>query len=212
MLKLYGAPLSNYFNIVKTALLDKGVAFEHVMQAPGQDEAYLAKSPMGKIPCIETQQGFLAETHAILDYLEEANPASPLLPKDAFARAKVRELVQAFELYVDLVGRRGIMALFGKDVSDEVKESIARDLPRGLAAVKRLAKFDPWIAGPTFTYADIFGYWALGLAAISAQKNCGIDVFAGEPQIKAWYDRVGERPSVKKAVEERVAALKAAGR
>ncbi len=212
MLKLYGAPLSNYFNIVKSALLDKGIAFEHVTQAPAQDAAYLARSPMGKIPCIETGQGFLAETHPILDFLEEAHPAPPLLPTDPFARAKVRELVQTFELYVDLVGRRGLMALFGRDVPAKVKESIAKDLPRGLAAVKRLGKFGPWIAGAQFSYADIFGYWALALASISAQKNCGLDVFAGEPELKAWWERVGERPSVRKAVEERVAALKAAGR
>jgi len=212
MLRLYGAPLSNYFNIVKCALLDKGIAFEHVMQAPVQDAMYLEKSPMGKIPCVETEQGFLAETHAILDWLEEAYPDSPLLPKDPFARAKVRELAQSFELYVDLVGRRGLMAIFGKEVPADVKEGIAKDLPKGLAAVKRLARFKPWIAGEQFTYADIFGYWSVALASISAQKNCNLDVFADSPDLKAWWERVGERPSVKQAVEERVAALKAAGR
>ena len=91
-LKLYGAPLSNYFNMVKTALLEKGVAFEEVMTAPSQEPDYLSKSPMGKIPTLETDEGYVSETLAILGYLEEVFPQPALLPTDAFARAKVREL------------------------------------------------------------------------------------------------------------------------
>ena len=78
MIKLHGAPLSNYYNMVKTALLEKNISFEEVLTPPSQNPDYLAKSVMGKIPCIETKRGFLAETHAILDYLEEshATPAT----------------------------------------------------------------------------------------------------------------------------------------
>ena len=101
---------------------------------------------MGEIPCIETAAGFLAETHPILDYLEETHPQPALLPTDPFARAKVRELTQALELYVELVARRGIFALFGRDVPEAVEASIREDLPKGIAAVRRLANFSPWIA------------------------------------------------------------------
>ncbi|MDZ7683926.1 MAG: glutathione S-transferase N-terminal domain-containing protein [Gammaproteobacteria bacterium] len=58
MIKLYGFPISNYFNIVKIALIEKGVDFEFVDTRPSQDDDYLAKSPMGKVPCIETEDGF----------------------------------------------------------------------------------------------------------------------------------------------------------
>ena len=98
MLKLYGAPLSNYYNMVKCALLEKGLPFDAVFAPPAQTPDYLGKSPMGKIPCIETAHGFLSETHAILDYLEDIAPLPALLPRDPFARAKVRELVQSLEL------------------------------------------------------------------------------------------------------------------
>ena len=47
MIKLYGAPLSNYYNMVKVALLEKGLAFEEVLTPPSQDAGYLAKRPMG---------------------------------------------------------------------------------------------------------------------------------------------------------------------
>ncbi|MEJ2131226.1 MAG: glutathione S-transferase family protein [Gammaproteobacteria bacterium] len=113
MIKLHGAPLSNYYNMVKTALLEKGLEFEDVMTPPSQEDDYLAKSAMGKIPCIETEDGFLAESIPILEYLEETHPKPALLPSDPYARAKVRELAQSLELYIELVARRGFGALRG---------------------------------------------------------------------------------------------------
>ena len=71
MLKLHGAPLSNYYNMVKTALLEKGLEYEAVMAPPSQEEEFLAKSSMGKIPCLETDNGFVAESLAIIEYLDE---------------------------------------------------------------------------------------------------------------------------------------------
>jgi glutathione S-transferase len=209
MIKLHGAAGSNYYNMVKSAMLEKNIAFEPVMAPPSQEPDYLAKSSMGKIPCIETDKGFLAETHAILDYLEDAYPKPALLPADPFARAKVRELVQSLELYIELVARRGFGVLFGREVPQDVKEGLKKDLPKGIAAIKRLAKFSPWIAGSQFTYADLFAYWAFSLANLSAKQNAGIDLLAELPGAEAWYERVGARESVKKALADQAAARKA---
>jgi glutathione S-transferase len=208
MIKLHGAPLSNYYNMVKTALIEKNIPFEAVLARPSQEPTYLAMSPMGKIPCIQTDAGYLAETHAILDYLEDIRPTPALLPADPFARAKVRELVQSLELYVELPARRGIGFLFGREVPEEVKAELARDLPKGIAAVGKLVKFSPWIAGEQFTYADLFGYWTFALANLSAKQNAGIDLLAQLPGAQAWYDAVGARDSVKQALADQAAARK----
>ena len=208
MIKLHGAPGSNYYNMVKTAMLEKNIPFEAVLAPPSQEPAYLAKSPMGKIPCIETEQGFLAETHAILDYLEDLQPKPALLPSDAFARAKVRELVQSLELYIELVARRGFGVLFGREVPADVKEGLKRDLPKGIAAINKLVKFSPWIAGSQFTYADLFGYWTFVLAVLSAKQNADIDLLAAIPGAQAWFDKVAARDSVKQALADQAAARK----
>ncbi len=206
MIKLYGAPLSNYYNMVKTALIEKGIEYEAVMQPPSQEDDYRAKSAMGKIPCIESERGFLAETSAILDHLEEIRPEPALLPPDPYARAKVRELSRSLELYIELVARRGYGALRGNDPSDDVKAEIKRDLERGVGAIKRLAKFSPWIAGDTFTYADLVGYFAFFLGNMSAKANADTDLLAAIPGAQAWFDKVGERGSVKQALADQAAA------
>ncbi|MEQ8484389.1 MAG: glutathione S-transferase family protein [Pseudomonadales bacterium] len=208
MLKLYGAPLSNYYNMVKTALLEKGVPFEEVLTPPSQEPDYLGKSTMGKIPCLETEDGFLAETSAILDYLEERFPEHALLPGSPWQRAKTRELAQSLELYIELVARRGFAALRGKPVADDVKEALKTDLPKGAAAVARLCRFSPWIAGESFTYADLVGYFTFVLADRSAQANIDMDLLAAIPGARAWYEAVGQRDSVQKALADQAALMK----
>ena len=54
MLKLYGFPVSNYYNMVKLALLEKALPFEEVPFVSGQTPQVLAISPRGKVPVLET--------------------------------------------------------------------------------------------------------------------------------------------------------------
>lgn len=198
MLKLHGAPLSNYYNMVKVSLLEKRLPFEEVMAPPSQDAAFLARSPMGKIPVLETEKGFLTETCAILDYLEEAHPQPAFLPADPFARGKVRELVQAIELYLELVARRGFGVIFKRPVADDVKAAMKTDLAKGVTGVKQLAKFSPWVAGQDLSYADFVLYYTLALGNLSAQANAGMDLVE---QLGAgkWLQRMAARDSVRRA-------------
>jgi len=209
MLVLHGFPISNYTNMVRAALLEKGIEFEAVADAPSQDPGFLAISPMGKVPCLQTDHGYLVETPAILDYLEEIHPEPALLPADPFARAKARELAQALALYVDLTARKGIAVLFGREVPDHVKAGMRRDLPKGLAAIARLAKFSPWIAGESFTYADLVGYYAFQLAIRISAPTIDLDPLAEIPGAAAWHGRVGARESVRTADAEMAQALRA---
>ena len=208
-MKLYGIPLSNYTNMVRAALAEKGLDYEFIKTMPSQDGELLARSPMGKVPCLETDGGCISETSAILEYVEELQPSPSLMPGDALARAKVREISQAMEHYVELVARKGIGALFGKDVPDHVKKGMARDLPRGLKAVGQLTQFSPWIAGSEFTSADLVGYYTMTLANALAQANCEMDLFELLPGSADWYAKVGARETVQ-AVDADMAAARAA--
>ena len=124
MIKLHGAPLSNYYNMAKTGLLEKSLDFEEVLTPPSQKPEYLAHSPMGKIPCLETDNGFVSESAAILEYIDAISPEPPLFRADPWDAAKVRELMQALPLYIELPARRGYGALRGQDVAPEIKDEI----------------------------------------------------------------------------------------
>jgi glutathione S-transferase len=202
MIKLYGAPISNYYNMVKVALIEKGIDFEEVLTPPSQDPAYLNQSPMGKIPCIETPDGFLSESLPILEYLESLESDAPLLPLDAFAQAKAREISQVIELNVELVARRGLGGLRGKPVADLTVSEMQRDLPKGCAAVARLTQFGPFICGETFTYADIVSFFSLILANRIAIAVADTDLMALIPGAQAWFEMMQSRPSVARALAD----------
>src|SRR5262249_14106404 len=91
MLKLCGFHLSNYHNKVTIALLERGIPFEEdATCSPSQEKEWLARSPLGKVPIVELDDGRrLAESEVILEYLEDVYPEKPLLPKDPYERAKV---------------------------------------------------------------------------------------------------------------------------
>jgi len=209
MLKLCGFHLSNYHNKVRIALLEKGVPFvEDPACAPSQKEDFLARSPIGKVPFLELDDGRrLAESEVISEYLEEAYPQKPLLPKDAFERAKVRELITFMELHLELVARRLYgQVFFKRDISEEVKQSAQKDLVKGIRAFKTLARFDPYIAGRELTLADCAAFVHLPLVSLATKHAFGRDFLEEIPQVKPYLKMLGERPAFSKVNQDRKAA------
>ena len=209
MITLCGFAVSNYYNIVKHALLEKGVAFteEHVLTR-SKDEAVLSASPLGKVPFIKTEQGALCESAVILDYLEDQYPAHPLLPQDAFEAAKVREMVTFINLHLELVARElYAQAFFGGTVSDELKASVKKQLVRNIEAFKRLVKFSPFIAGDTFTLADCVAFSNLPLVGMATRGVLGEDLLlAAGMDYKPYIKMIGERESSIRVAADRKAA------
>ena len=212
MLKLCGVHLSNYHNKVRIALLEKGVPFEEDAGCkPSQSEDWLARSPMGKVPIIELDGGRrLAESEVICEYLEEAYPQKPLLPKDPYERAKVRELVTFIELHVELVARRLYGKVFFKrEVSAEVLQTVEKDLSKGVRGLKALAKFSPYIAGSQLTLADCAAFVSLPLVSLATRHGYGRDFLEELPQLKPYLKMLGERPAFARVHEDRKAAQEA---
>lgn len=211
MITLCGITLSNYYNKVKLALLEKGIPFteERVETHSGQ-EAVLACSPLGKVPFIRTAHGPLCESQVICDYLEAAYPETPrLLPADAYQAAKVRELCTFVELHLELVARElYVQAFFGGQVSEGTKKRVARLLPENIQAFRRLAKFSPYLAGEHFTLADCAAWVSLPLVGMATQAVCGQDLLlAGGVDWKAYAKFIGARPHAQRVAADRKADM-----
>ena len=212
MLKLCGFHISNYLNKVRLALLEKGIAFEEDPNCkPSQKDDWLARSVMGKVPIIETDSGSLAESQVICEYLEDAYSQVPLYPKDPMAKARARELITVVELHLELVARRLYGgAFFGGTTSEETKKEVERDLAKGVRALTKLAKFDPYIAGKEFSLADCAAFVSLPLVTMASKVTFGKDALEGLPQVKPYLKMLGERPHFRKVQSDRKAASEAA--
>ena len=208
MIVLCGFPLSNYYNKVKMALLEKGVPFTEERVGTGsKDEAVRAASPLGKVPFIKTPQGALCESQVIVDWLEAAYPQPALVPSDPYAAAKVRELATFIDLHLELVARElYVQAFFGGTVSEATQERVRKQLDKNIAGFKRLARFAPYVAGDTFTLADCLAWVSLPLVALATKSVLGEDLLALHGvDWKAYGKLVGERPSAVRITEDRKA-------
>ena len=203
MIKLYGLRMSNYYSLTKALLIEKGLEFEEVKAPPTQEEDNLQRSPMGKMPSIGVDGQFMSESLAIFTYLERLQPTPALLPSDPFAAGKVLELVSHIKLDIELVARRFLPeVLFGKPVSDETKKQVERDLAKGMKAVDRLYRCDPYAAGVDFTIADLYTYYSFGLAGRLADKVIGMDLLEGYPQLAELTERLAKRPSISQVTQD----------
>ncbi len=208
MIKLYGFALSNYYNIIKFALLEKGAEFEELMATPSQEDDYKNISPMGKIPCIETDQGYLSETSAIREYLEAVHPNPALMPTDAFAAAKVREIMNILELYIELPARRLFgEVLFGEERNEAAFTEARPVIENGLKALKNLGSFDPYICGE-FSHADILVAYTFIFAAPVCQAIYDWDILAEVPGLKETQEAVHAREAGVKVLADHQVALK----
>jgi glutathione S-transferase len=206
MITLCGFTLSNYYNKVKMVLLEKDIPFEEELLPMGRkDPGILTASPLGKVPFIRTPSGPLCESQVITDWLEAAYPQPALMPTDAFAAAKVRELIAFIELHLELVVRELYAeAFFGGKVSDEVKASVRKRLDRHIPAFKQLARFSPYVAADQFSLADAAAWVSLPLVSRATQVIYGDDLLLTHGiDIKPYLKLVGGRPSAQRISADR---------
>ena len=210
MLTLCGFPVSNYYNKVKLALLEKGVPFnEEMVMTKSTDGAVLRDSPLAKIPFLRTDEGGISESQVIMDYLEDAYPQTSLMPVDAYGKAKVRELATFIDWHLEITARElyGQAFFGGAALSDSFKARIRTQLERNIGAFKQLAKFAPFVAGNSFTQADCSAYVSLPLVGMASKIVYGEDLLlVAGVDYKAYLKMLGERPAAQKVAADRKAA------
>jgi glutathione S-transferase len=210
MLTLHGSPISNYHNKAKLALLEKGLAFEEkVIDFRNKDDALYALSPLGKIPFLTTDAGCVCESQVILEYLESVLPQPPLLPRDPFAAAKVRELVTFLDWHLEMAARQlyGVAFFGAPPLSESNLARIRREIEQKIGGVKRLLKMAPYAAGETFTMADCSAFVDLPLVGLATKAVYDEDLLlANGVDYKPYMKFIGERPSAQRVNADRKAA------
>ena len=197
-MKLYGALLSPYVRKVALVATEKGLDWTLELTGPGStDPVFRAISPFGKIPGLDDAGYHLADSTAIVAYLEAKQPEPPLLPADA----KLRGRAMWFDEFADTIffgaGRK---VLFNRFVSPrfhkipgneaEALEGEA-ELPEILAYLESVTPAAGWLLGETFSLAD---YAVTSVLRSIRTVGWGPDA-ERYPLTAAWYDRVTQRPA-----------------
>jgi len=199
---VYGTGYSPYVRKVLVSLTEKNVPYEHrpvMFHAPDAD--FQAASPLGKIPAIEDGGFKLADSSAILWYLERKHPTPALVPTDpqALGRAVWFDKFGDTELFAKLVVpfvERILKPNMMSQPTDEaaVTKALNEDLPPLFDYLERQIS-GPYLAGDAFSIADISiatGFYNFHLA--DAQIDAG-----RWPKLSAYVAETLARPSFKAA-------------
>ncbi|KPG00773.1 maleylacetoacetate isomerase [Rhodopseudomonas sp. AAP120] len=163
-----GAVLYGYFRSsaayrVRIALNLKGLAvaerYVHLRNGEQNLEAYRWINPAGLVPYWREGEFDLAQSLAIIEYLDETHPEPPLLPKEAKARAIVREIAYAVACDIHPIGNLRILKRLTELGVDEVERArwSKQWIEQGFAAIEaRLAQTPgPFAYGDQPTLADL---------------------------------------------------------
>ena len=160
---VYGPAGSTYVWSIRLALAEKGVTHELVDVPFGaqREEPHLSRHPFAKVPSFEHDGFALYETQAILRYIDEGFPVSPLQPTDLHEFARMNQIMGIVDAYAWPSIAAGIVfpRLLAPRLGLPVDESaIAKALPQArlcLSEFARLMGERQFMAGERISLADL---------------------------------------------------------
>lgn len=202
-MKLYGIAVSNYYNIVKLALLEKRLPFDEILTPPSQDGAVLAYSPMGKIPYLQHGNLFVSESQAILFYLELLHPRPRLYPTEAERGARAQQVHQFIDLYIDAPARTLLgAAFFNAKVEQSQIDQVSDQLSHNFRALSQITDFGPFIAGEQLSHADLAAFMTFNMCQTIMAKLSVHDPLAPLSGVGAFMDQMAQRPSCQQVLAD----------
>jgi glutathione S-transferase len=205
---LFYSPLACSMS-ARIALAEAGAAADFIEVDPHSKrllqtgEDYRAINPLGYVPALRLDDGMvLTENAAILQFIADAHPAAGLAPpeSDRAARARLRQWLS----FIGTELHKGLMVpLLGRETPPEVKAwTVAK-------YSSRLAYLDDRLEGRDFLL-DKFSVADAYLATVLnwTQATPEIDL-AAYPNVKAYLERMRQRPSVAAALSLEVPLFRA---
>jgi len=197
--------------LVRLALGEKRLPFtEAAVRWFEGDAEFERLNPSGRLPVLviedEHERLVLCETSAILGFLEDEIPDTPLLPQGPAERAETRRLTQwferKFEAEVDalLLHEKMEKRLLGLGAPDmAVMRDGRQALRRHLGYADHLLREREWLAGRRLSLADF-----AAAAQLSVLDYFGEVGWAEHPAVKDWYMKLKSRPCFRPLLADRL--------
>jgi glutathione S-transferase len=209
-MKLYGGDLSPFVQRVKMQLAAKGLSYDYAPPPGGmKSEEYLAINPIGKVPCLVTDNGLsLPESEVIVEYIEDAYPKPVLRPRKPDERAQVRLISRVNDLYLVPAMSKTFPLLAPTRDPAAVTAAIA-EVNKALAHLEKYASGKKHIAGNKFSVADCavtpILYFISKLTGVLGVKA----VFKPYKNLSKYWKSREKDPISAKAIEEMARDMKA---
>ncbi|WP_137135420.1 glutathione S-transferase N-terminal domain-containing protein [Rhizobium sp. FKY42] len=183
------------------ALREAGLPFElkRLKFAEGQQRSpdYLKVNPKGRVPALVTPDGTITETPAILFYIAQIAPDKKLAPLDnPFELARL----QAFNSFIASTvhvahahGPRGSRWANEPTSLEDMRRKVPETMRDGFRLIEQELTGD-FVMGDTFTIADPYLF-----TMSSWLKGDAVEI-SEFPRVKAHFERMQERPSVREAL------------
>ncbi|NOJ98487.1 glutathione S-transferase family protein [Corallococcus sp. CA049B] len=199
-MKLHGNPMSTCTRKVLTVLAEKGHEVEFInidlMKHEQKTPEHIARQPFGVVPALELDDGFVMyESRAISRFLDRTLPGPSLTPADPKAYALMEQFIGVEQSYFSGPAMKIVMERFRGTNNEENVAKGREGLKRPLEVLDAALANRPYLAGNDFTLAEVcFAPYMEYLFAMGEK-----DTVAPYKNVMAWWDRVSNRPSVKKA-------------
>ena len=203
-MKLYGFPLSPFVRKVLVSVKEKGLDVELVPSNPSQpDDEFKAISPFSKIPAFRDGDFTMADSTAIVTYLDAKYPQPALLPAAPEARARAVWFEEVSDTVLVPAGAPIVVnrflrpQIFGTDGDEEAAKAGEEAVKKPLAYLEGAVSESGWLDW-NYSIGDI--------AVACTIKTLGYTGWtldpATYPKLAAWYGRVTERAAWQQASDE----------
>lgn len=199
MLNVFGHPGSTCTRKVLTTLHELNLPHQLVTVdfATGEHKqpAHMARQPFGQVPAIDDDGFALYESRAICRYLND-KVSGPLIPGDLKGRAVMEQWISVESANFTAHAMKFVyLDIFKRPQDDATMKAATAGLERTLTVMETRLSQVPYFAGDSFSIADIAFMPYLEYGMNTSAKP----IYEKYPQVMAWWARVSERPSWKKA-------------
>lgn len=194
-LKLVSHPLCPYVQRAAIILHEKAVPYDRIdIDLAKKPDWFLAISPLGKTPVLQTGDTTIFESAVIAEYLDETTTPR-LLPDDPLRRAEHRSWIEFASAMLSTIG-----GLYNAP-DDRSFAQKADALFRYFDTLEAKRGTSEWFDDDTFSlvdaaFAPMFRYFDV------IDPLVDLDFFGDRPRTRSWRGRLAKRPSVIAAVPD----------
>ena len=180
---------------VRWALEEAGADYDFAVmtQEEGGSEEHKQRHPLGRVPVLETDDGFLFESAALCLQVADLHPSANLIPPPGTYE---RGLVYQWTVFAMSELEPAIIRAYTavRDGDAERTKSTQERLTNVFAALERSLDGQDFVTGDDFTIADV----VVGGVLVTARRT---ELLPDSPNVNAYLERLDARPAKQRAYE-----------